>query len=147
MKYTTGAPHYIETGHREPAPVSAETLENVKKACNHALTTVGIENSASHTEVKIRADGTIRIIEIGGRMGGDCIGSDLVQLSTGYDFVRMVIQVDCGIEPDFSIVGTPHPVESRFILSKEDGKGKNIGFVFQSFNLIAELTVKERWLS
>ena len=122
VKYTTGAPHYIETGHREPAPVSAETLENVKKVCNHALTTLGIENSASHTEVKIRADGTIRIIEIGGRMGGDCIGSDLVQLSTGYDFVRMVIQVACGIEPDFSVVGTPHPVESRFILSKEDAE-------------------------
>lgn len=30
-KFTTGAPHFIETGHLEPAPVSEETLENVKK--------------------------------------------------------------------------------------------------------------------
>ena len=29
-------------------------------------------------------------------MGGDCIGSDLVYLSTGYDFVKMVIQTATG---------------------------------------------------
>lgn len=30
-KYTTGAPNFIETGHMEPAPVSAEILEKTKK--------------------------------------------------------------------------------------------------------------------
>ena len=32
-------------------------------------------------------------------MGGDFIGSDLVRLSTGVDFVEKVIQVALGIEP------------------------------------------------
>ena len=36
-------------------------------------------------------------MEIGGRMGGDFIGSDLVRLSTGYDFVKGVIDVALGI--------------------------------------------------
>jgi Cys-tRNA synthase (O-phospho-L-seryl-tRNA:Cys-tRNA synthase) len=35
-------------------------------------------------------------MEIGARMGGDFIGSDLVQLSTGYDFVKGVIEVALG---------------------------------------------------
>ncbi|MBR6829546.1 MAG: hypothetical protein IKM83_02895, partial [Paludibacteraceae bacterium] len=35
-------------------------------------------------------------MEIGARMGGDFIGSDLVRLSTGYDFVQGVIQVALG---------------------------------------------------
>ena len=35
-------------------------------------------------------------MEIGGRMGGDFIGSDLVQLSTGYDFLQGVIEVALG---------------------------------------------------
>jgi biotin carboxylase len=35
-------------------------------------------------------------------MGGDCIGSHLVHISTGYDFVGMVIDIACGKEPDFS---------------------------------------------
>ena len=82
-KYTTGAPHFIETGHLEPAPVSEEVVENVKKIVFHALDSLKIVNGASHSEIKIDQDGNIKLIEIGGRMGGDCIGSDLVQLSTG----------------------------------------------------------------
>ena len=86
----------------------------------HALDTLGVENGASHSEVKIAGDGTIRIIEIGGRMGGDCIGSDLVRYSTGYDFVKMVIQVACGEAPDFEKICTPRAVESIFIFNQSD---------------------------
>lgn len=119
-KYTTGAPHFIETGHLEPAPVSVETLENVKQVVSHALDTLEIKNGASHAEVKIDENGTIKIIEIGARMGGDCIGSDLVRYSTGYDFVKMVIQVACGEKPDFSKVCDPIAVESKFIFTQDD---------------------------
>ncbi|OAA86949.1 ATP-grasp domain-containing protein [Clostridium ljungdahlii] len=119
-KYTTGAPHFIETGHLEPAPVSNDVLEKVKAVVVHALNTLGIKNSASHSELKIADDGSIRIIEIGGRMGGDCIGSDLVRYSTGVDFVRAVIQVACGEMPDLSPVCTPQPVKINFIFNYKD---------------------------
>lgn len=120
QKATTGAPHFIETGHLQPAPVDAATLERVKQVVAHALDTLELKNGASHSELKIAPDGTIRIIEIGGRMGGDCIGSDLVRYSTGYDFVKMVIQVACGQEPDFTPVGQARPVAIRFIFDQAD---------------------------
>jgi len=119
-KYTTGAPHFIETGHLEPAPVDNETLEKVKKVVSHALDSLEITNGASHSEIKIDNAGNIHIIEIGARMGGDCIGSDLVKYSTGYDYVKMVIQVACGEKPDFTKVCEPAPVESIFIFNKSD---------------------------
>lgn len=119
-KYTTGAPHFIETGHLEPAPVTDELFERVKSVVTHALDTLEIKNSASHSEVKIDDNGAIRIIEIGGRMGGDCIGSDLVHYSTGIDYVRAVIQVACGIEPDLTPDIDPFPVEVKFIFTEED---------------------------
>ena len=119
-KYTTGAPHFIETGHLQPAPVDAQTLERVKQVVVHALDTLELKNGASHSELKIDENGNIRIIEIGGRMGGDCIGSDMVRYSTGYDFVKMVIQVACGIAPEFVKVQEPHPVAIRFIFTRED---------------------------
>ena len=120
-KYTTGAPDFIETGHMEPAPVSDEVLEEVKAVVSHALTSLGIRYGASHSELKIAKDGTIRLIEIGGRMGGDNIGAALVKLSTGYDFVDAVIDVAMGVEPTAkkslsSVAGI------RFIFSKEDLK-------------------------
>ncbi len=119
-KYTTGDPHFIETGHLEPAPVSDEVLGKVKDVVNHALDTLGITNGASHTEIKIDDKGTIRIIEIGGRMGGDFIGSDLVRISTGIDFVRAVIQVAVGEKPDLSKVCSPMIAGVRFIFNEED---------------------------
>jgi len=122
LKYTTGAPHFIETGHFEPAPLDQEMYSKVVSVVTHALDSLGIKNSASHSEIKIDKNGNIKIIEIGSRMGGDCIGSDLVYYSTGIDFVRCVIQVACGIEPDLSPVREPIAVESRFMFTEDDVK-------------------------
>ena len=122
LKYTTGAPHFIETGHLEPAPVSEEMLEQVKAVVVHALDTLEIKNSASHSEVKIDDKGNIRIIEIGSRMGGDAIGTDLVYYSTGVDYVKAVIDVACGREPDLHPIRQGCSVESCFILTEDDLK-------------------------
>ena len=119
-KFTTGAPNFIETGHFEPAIVAKDTLNRIIEIIFHALDSLGIQNSASHSEIKINDNGEIKIIEIGGRMGGDCIGSDLVKYSTGIDYVRAVIQVACGLEPDLTPVCEPIPVEVRFIFTESD---------------------------
>ena len=119
-KYTTGAPHFIETGHLEPAPIDSDILMKVKKVVPHALDSLGITDSASHTEIKISPEGDLKIIEIGGRMGGDFIGSDLVRLSSGVDFVRAVIQVATGKEPDLNPVCEPGFAGVRFIFNDED---------------------------
>lgn len=95
-KYTTGAPHFIETGHLEPAPLDKKTEQKIVRTLFKAFDALGIKNGASHPEFKIQPNGEIGIIEIGARMGGDCIGSDLVRISTGYDFVGGVIDVATG---------------------------------------------------
>ena len=120
LKYTTGAPNFIEKGHVEPAPISEDMLEVVKATVFHALTSLGITNSASHSEIKIDKYGNIKIIEIGGRMGGDRIGSDLVHLSTGIDFVKAVIEVSLGQEPDLQRKQTEKIAAIRYIFSEDD---------------------------
>lgn len=119
QKYTTGAPHFIETGHLQPAPLSDELLARVQSIVFHALDTLEIQNGASHTELKIDSDGTIRLIEIGGRMGGDFIGSDLVRLSTGVDFVQAVIQIALGQKPDIAR-RWERAAAVRFVFAPED---------------------------
>lgn len=118
-KYTTGAPGFIETGHLEPAPVSEETVERVKAVVSHALNSLGIRYGASHSELKIDADGRIMLIEIGGRMGGDFIGSDLVELSTGVDYVRAVIDAALGERPALTR-SARSAAAVRFVFSQED---------------------------
>lgn len=119
-KFTTGAPHFIETGHKQPSDLSEKTLENAKAVVLKALDALHIENSAGHSEFKVGADGSIHIIEIGARMGGDCIGSDLVFLSTGNDFVKMVIDVACGKMPEINRQLQSQNAEIHFIFTQED---------------------------
>lgn len=118
-KYTTGAPHFIETGHMEPAPVSDAMLEEIKEVVSHALDSLSIEYGASHSEIKISDSGVIKIIEIGGRMGGDNIGASLVQLTTGFDFLGGVIDVALGIQPEVEIENK-QSAGIKFIFSQED---------------------------
>ncbi len=119
-KFTTGAPHFIETGHMEPAPLNDEMLEKVKNEIFSGLDALEIKFGASHSEFRITPKGNVRIIEIGSRMGGDCIGSDLVRLSTGYDFVRMVIDTASGKAPDLTPVKEPAFAAIRFVFEEKD---------------------------
>lgn len=119
-KYTTGSPNFIETGHCEPSDIKEDFQEEIKNNIFAALTALNIQNGASHTEFKLDENGNFGIIEIGARMGGDCIGSDLVQISTGYDFVKMVIDVAVGKKPDFTKVGEPKKAYIKFIFTEKD---------------------------
>lgn len=95
-KVTTGAPHFVELEHHQPANLPKEMFERIYSITDKALTALGVTNGASHSEYRITDDGRIVVMEIGARMGGDFIGSDLVRLSTGYDFVEGVIRVAMG---------------------------------------------------
>lgn len=92
-KVTTGAPHFVEKEHHQPADISQQVEEEIIKIVKKALDSLGIQNGASHSEVLLTSNGDIKIVEIGGRMGGEFIGSEMVELSTGYDFLKGVIQV------------------------------------------------------
>lgn len=95
-KVTTGAPHFVELEHHQPSDLPAAMQTHIFDITRRALDALGLTNGASHSEYKITKEGRIAVMEIGGRMGGDFIGSDLVRLSTGYDFVEGVIRVALG---------------------------------------------------
>ena len=53
-------------------------------------------------------------------MGGDCIGSHLVRLSTGVDFVKAVIQAGMGERID--LTPAPHAAAAavRYLMNRQD---------------------------
>ena len=99
-KVTTEHPYFVELEHHQAANISKENIEKIKLITEHTLDALKIHSSASHTEVKMNENGEVYIIEVGARMGGDFITSDLVKLSTGYDFVKGAIELATG---DFKI--------------------------------------------
>lgn len=116
-KVTTDAPFFVELEHHQPSTLPVDIKSRVKAIVLNALTALHIQYGASHAELKITKDGDIRVIEIGARMGGDFIGSDLVKLSTGYDFLKGVIDVAFGEFEEPKI--TEHKFSGVYFLCKE----------------------------
>ena len=95
-KVTTGAPHYVELAHHQPAQVAEDLKLRIVDIVRKGIDALDIRYGATHAELMITPGGEIYVTEIGARMGGDFIGSDLVQLSTGYDFLEGVIRCALG---------------------------------------------------
>ena len=119
-KSTTGAPHFVETGHKQPADLSPEMLKKVEETLYKAFASMGIKYGAVHPEFRITKEGRICFMEIGARMGGDCIGSDLVPISSGYDYMGMVISCGCGKRPSFEKICEPKEARIKYIITQED---------------------------
>ena len=143
-KVTTGAPFFVELEHHQPSSLPEDIKSRVREIVLHALDALHIKYGASHSELKITEDGDIRVIEIGARMGGDFIGSNLVQLSTGYDFLRGVIEVALGDfhEPQIS----EHSYSGVYFLSEETKQLKSIIENWKDYPEIVEAEITDNEL-
>ena len=98
-KLTTGAPHYVETGHSQPTQLSKDVSNQIADVAKAANKAIGIVNGPSHTEIIVTSEGP-KIVEIGARLGGDNINTHLVPLSTGINIVECCIKIALGEKPD-----------------------------------------------
>ncbi len=98
-KLTTGAPHFVEMGHSQPTGLAPGEAEAIRKLAAEAVLSVGIQNGPAHVEIMLTEQGP-KMVELGARMGGDCITTHLVPLSTGIDMVKATIQIALGEKPD-----------------------------------------------
>ena len=140
-KVTTEAPHFVELEHHQPSSLTPEMFEKIYSITKKALTALGITNGASHSEYKITKEGRIAVMEIGARMGGDFIGSDLVRLSTGYDFLKGVIDIalDTFEEPQLTL----HKHSGVYFLCKETERLKRIIDNYMQYPEIVEAEITD----
>ncbi len=122
-KLTSGAPHFVELGHSQPSMLPEKVLDNVKSLAVNAVKAVGIDNGTAHVEIMVTEHGA-KLIELGARLGGDCIASHLVPLSTGTDMVRAAIDISLRRAPE---------LERRF------SKGAAIRYLPTGDGLIADV--------
>lgn len=112
-KKTTEAPYFVELGHSQPSLFPAEVVNAVKDAAVKGVKALQLNDCAAHAEVKYQ-DGKPYIMEIGARLGGDFISTELTHLSTGIDMVAAAINVALGIEPYLKPVAEPQGVAIRY---------------------------------
>lgn len=116
-KKTTEAPHFVELGHNQPSCYPSEIVEKIKAAAVAGVKALGVNNCACHAEVKVQ-NGEPYIMEIGARLGGDFISTELTHLSTGIDMVAAAINCALGIEPCLEPTEEKHGVCIRYFCPK-----------------------------
>lgn len=113
-KVTTGPPHFVETGHSEPTRRPPEVRQAIVDAAVAGVRALGIDWAAAHAEVKLSPRGPV-LMEIGARLGGDYITTELVPRSTGIDMVEGAINLALGREPDMHPRHEPHGAAIRYV--------------------------------
>jgi biotin carboxylase len=98
-KRTSGHPHHVEMGHVEPSQLSPDTQDAIRGTAIEGLEALGVMGSTAHVEIKVGSEGP-RLIEIGARLGGDHIATELVLRSTGVNMVRAAIELALQRTPD-----------------------------------------------
>jgi len=98
-KFINTFPNTVEMGHLQPAGLSNRMRQKINIVVKKVIEAVGINNSASHCEIKLTPAGP-KVIEIGARLGGDFISSYLTQNSCGINMDKAAIQVALGKKPD-----------------------------------------------
>ncbi len=100
-KDSSSAPHFVELGHHQPAQLPVAVREKIHRVVPHLLSAIGYTDGASHIEMKYDGD-KLYLIEVNLRGGGDQISNKLVQLSTGIDYLKCMIDValDCFEKPE-----------------------------------------------
>ena len=98
-KRTTPFPYNVELGHIQPANISDEHKEQIRKIIADIAVALGFENCPSHTELKINERG-IFVIETSPRLGGDYITSTLTPLSTGINLEDQLLNIATGTPVD-----------------------------------------------
>ena len=123
-KITTKAPYFVEIGHTQPSMLNDDIKKQISDVAIAANKAIGIKNGPSHTEIIITKNGP-KIVEIGARLGGDCINSHLVPLSTGVDMVEACIRIALGEVPN---------------INKTLNKGSAIRYIGQHKGLIVDIS-------
>ncbi len=98
-KHMTDAPFYAELGHSIPNDLPIEVENRAKKIAEKAIKALGIEIGGVNMDVLIDKNNNICIVDIGMRMGGNLIGSHLIPVGTGIDYMGNIIRAALGDAP------------------------------------------------
>lgn len=114
-KYMTMPPYYAELGHAIPSGLCAELEQKVKNSVRQALVALGVNHGSVNIDLIISDTDDVHIIDVGARMGGNLIGSHIIPLGTGVDYMGNMIKAAVGDPVDFTPVTDGVPVATRLL--------------------------------
>jgi len=140
-KLTSGDPYFVELGHSQPSQYPESELLKIKSLAIDGCKALGIDWCVAHVEIKLQNNIPF-LIEIGARLAGDFISTELVRLSTGIDFVACAIDLAFGKAPNLSSSQNIKGAAIRYFIPKPGILTKiYINENISKFNTIHEIEI------
>ena len=114
-KLMTKPPYYAELGHSIPSGLPTELEQKVIGCVTKAIKALDINFGSVNMDMLITNTGNVHIVDIGARMGGNLIGSHIIPIGTGIDYMENMIKAAMGDKADFRAINKPSPVSTRLL--------------------------------
>lgn len=100
-KWMTNPPYYAELGHAIPSGLHEDLENKIKNCVKEALLALNVNHGSVNMDLLVTKDGSVHIIDVGARMGGNLIGSHIIPNGTGIDYIGNMIKAALNDEVDF----------------------------------------------
>ena len=115
QKDMTLPPYYAELGHAIPSGLPKDTEERIKECVTKTLVALGVNHGSVNMDLLIGKEGDVHIVDVGARMGGNLIGSHIIPLGTGLDYMGNMIRAAVGDKTDWMPISKPKPVATKLL--------------------------------
>ena len=123
QKDMTLPPYYAELGHAIPSGLPIAIEEKIKSCVHKALVALGVNHGSVNMDLLLSESGDVHIVDVGARMGGNLIGSHIIPIGTGVDYMGNMIRAAVGDATDYMPLHEPKPVATK-LLALTSGKVK-----------------------
>lgn len=114
-KWMTEAPYYAELGHSVPSCLDEKTERRIKECVVKTIRALNINFGSVNMDLLLSEDGTVHIVDIGARMGGNLIGSNIIPAGTGIDYIGAMLCAAAGDAVTLTPQGVPKCVVTRLL--------------------------------
>lgn len=115
QKWMTQPPYYAELGHAVPSGLPADLEEKVIGCVKTAIRALELRHGSVNMDILLTQQGSVHIIDIGARMGGNLIGSHIIPMGKGIDYIGNMIRGAVGDPCDFAIKPHAEAVATRLL--------------------------------
>ena len=124
QKWMTRPPYYAELGHAIPNDLPPETEAKARLCVEKAIRALGVNCGSVNMDMLITPEGTVHIVDVGARMGGNMIGPCIIPYGTGVDYMAAMLRTAAGDPADLS--PGPHRAVATRLLAFGDGVVKRL---------------------
>lgn len=107
-KIMTKEPYYAELGHNISYSMDKKLENKIKNIVKNSIKALQINFGSVNMDILVTDNNEVCIVDIGARMGGNLIGSHIIPIATGIDYMGNIIKASLNEKVNFN--GSSHNV-------------------------------------